>query len=314
MPANVVPCMHGRVRSLILSAARIAAGLYLAATLAAAWLLAQMALHPERRPVTESAPEGIGLPVENVDLTAQDGAHLKAWYIQPTQANGQAVILLHGVADNREGVAGYAPMFLRHGYTVLLPDSRAHGASGGAIPTYGVLERDDVRRWAAWMHPHATGCEYLFGESMGAAIAVQASAVTPGLCGVVAESTFASFRQIANDRIAQETATGLWFAQTLGAPARELALALVDLQYGVHLTEASPLAAIRQSHVPTLLICGTADDNIPMRHSLELDRARASHAQLWVVPGAAHTGAVAVDSVEFERRVVGWFTDHTIPR
>lgn len=294
--------------------ASILAVMWLLVSLLAAVVLAEMALRPDRRPVTETAPEGVRLPVENVALTAADGALLKGWYIQPAAPNGEGVILLHGVADNREGAAGYAPMFLRRGYAVLLPDSRAQGESGGSIPTYGLLERDDVRRWAAWLHPHAPGCEYLFGESMGAAIAVQASAVTPGICAVVAESSFATFREIANDRIAQETGTGLWFAETLGVPARELALGLVDLRYGVDRGKANPLDAIRTSHVPTLLICGTADDNIPMRHSLELDRAGGSHAELWVVPRAGHTGAVAAAPAEFERRVTAWFAEHTIPQ
>ena len=38
-------------------------------------------------------------------------------------------------------------MLLRHGYATLIPDARAHGRSGGNIPTYGVLEADDIRRW-----------------------------------------------------------------------------------------------------------------------------------------------------------------------
>ena len=80
-------------------------------------------------------------------------------------------------------------MFLKEGYRILLPDSRAHGDSGGAIATYGLLERDDIHRWADWarQQPH-TGCVYLFGESMGAAIALQATAADPNLCAVVVES------------------------------------------------------------------------------------------------------------------------------
>jgi alpha-beta hydrolase superfamily lysophospholipase len=280
----------------------------------AAGLLADLALHPDHRPLAPIDVVSTSLTPDDVELTAKDGAVLRAWYVAPAHPNGEGVILLHGMADNREGVAGYAEMFLRHGYAVLLPDSRAHGDSEGAIATYGVLERDDVRRWAAWLHSHAPGCEYLFGESMGAAIAVQASAVTPGICAVVAESSFATFREIADDRIAQETGLGLWFSHSLGAPARELAIAYVDLRYRVNLAEANPLQAIRASRVPTLLICGTADDNIPMRHSQQLYRAGAWHAQLWIVTGAEHTGASAVDPSAFERRVVGWFALHGQPQ
>jgi hypothetical protein len=204
-------------------------------------------------------------------------------------------------------------MFLRRGYSVLLPDSRAHGTSGGAIATYGVLERNDVRRWVQWLRFRNPGCNYLFGESMGGAIAIQASQVTPGVCAIVAEAPFATFREIADDRIAQSAHLGLWFSQTLAAPAREFALLYAGMRFHVDLAEASPLRSIRKSRVPTLLICGTADSNIPMRHSLELYRAAPSHTSLWIVQGAQHTGAAARDPAAFDQRVTDWFRTHTAP-
>jgi hypothetical protein len=289
-----------------------AAIVYCVVSIIAALILVQLAVHPGRRPLDPEAAAQLGVPVENVSIAAADGAFLKAWYAQPIHPNGAAVILLHGVGDNREGVIGFGSMFLRHGYAVLLPDSRAQGESGGALPTYGVLERNDVKQWAAWLRPHAPGCAFLFGESMGAAIAIQASAVTPGLCGVAAESAFATFREIANDRIAQVARQASWFPETVGALSREEALLYIDLDDHENLADASPLAAIRQSRVPTLLICGTADENIPMRHSFELYRAGRSHSELWIVEGADHTAAVSVNPAEFERRVVGWFDSHKV--
>ncbi|MGC2299342.1 MAG: alpha/beta fold hydrolase [Acidobacteriaceae bacterium] len=279
----------------------------------AGFTLAGMALHPDRKRLPQNAPVWLRSPVANVRISAAEGVPLQAWFIPAPHPNGAAVILMHGMADNREGVAGYAFMFLQHGYSVLLPDSRAHGASGGSVATYGVLERDDVRRWAAWLRRQAPGCEYLFGESMGAAIAIQASVVTPGLCAVTAESSFATFREIADDRISQFTGTGLWFPRTLGAPARDFALLYGLLRFHVNLADASPRRAIADSRVPTLLICGTADTNIAMRHSVELFRAGASHSELWIVEGAEHTGAASANPAEFERRMVGWFERHTVP-
>jgi hypothetical protein len=67
------------------------------------------------------------------------------------RGNGDAVILLHGVADNRMGMIGYADLLLRHGYAVLLPDARRHGESGGELATYGIKEAGDVRRWYDWV-------------------------------------------------------------------------------------------------------------------------------------------------------------------
>jgi alpha-beta hydrolase superfamily lysophospholipase len=54
------------------------------------------------------------------------------------------VLLFHGVSDNRTGVLGHAEFLLRHGYGVVVMDSRAHGESGGDMATYGWKERHDT--------------------------------------------------------------------------------------------------------------------------------------------------------------------------
>jgi uncharacterized protein len=93
---------------------------------------------------------------------------------------------------------GFAELFLSKGFTVLVPDSRAQGESGGAFPTYGLKERDDVHRWFDWLvmqqHPK---CIFGMGESMGAAVLLQSVEKENRFCAVVAESSFATFRQIA---------------------------------------------------------------------------------------------------------------------
>src|ERR1700677_4227154 len=66
-----------------------------------------------------------------VSVIARDNVHLNAWGLEPSKPNGNCVIVLHDIADSLAGSAGFAPMFLSQGYAVLLPDSRAHGTSGG---------------------------------------------------------------------------------------------------------------------------------------------------------------------------------------
>jgi hypothetical protein len=148
-------------------------GLYVVLSIVAGIYLAEAAIHPHRRPVTgrarymamvETYSNSGGEDVA-VDTTYQ--VKLKGWYVQPKDWNHEAVILLHGVSDDLEGVAGYSVMFLKAGYAVLLPDSRAHGESGGAIASYGVMERYDVAAWAVWLHQRMHGCTYLFGEIDG---------------------------------------------------------------------------------------------------------------------------------------------------
>lgn len=279
--------------------------------------LAEITLHLPRRPLrheTKAANvvrQQFHSELQNVSIQSRDGVELNAWYVRPSAANASAVILLHGITDNREGVAGFAPMFLNQGYTVLMPDSRAHGESGGTIATYGIRERYDIQRWSTWLKQRSNSCIYLFGESMGAAISLQATEVTSDLCAVAVESPFSTFREIAYDRMAQHTPFGTWFWRSAaGRPIIEIALAYAQWRYHVDLTQADPEIALEHSKVSALLIAGTADHNIPMRHSAELMRTSGSHASLWVVQGADHGGAVTVAGPEFEHRIVEWFQQH----
>lgn len=249
--------------------------------------------------------------LEDTQIVAADGTTLKAWFVVPPDPNGRSVIVLHGIGDNREGAAGFADMFLVHGYSVLLPDSRAHGESGGEIVTFGIFERDDVRRWVTWVRKRAPGCIYLLGESLGAAIAVQATAVTPQLCAVAVESPYSTFREIAYERLGRATGLGPLFWRTVGRPAIEVAILYAGARYDIDLPLADPESAAVGSHVPSLLIAGTADRNIPAHHAQELERACPSHCSLWVVPGADHGGAVTVAPAEFRERVLEWFQGHS---
>jgi alpha-beta hydrolase superfamily lysophospholipase len=278
------------------------------------------ALHPSRRPVTpedlavaRAVSERDGATLTGVSIAADDGTALRAWSFARRKGNGDAVILLHGQGDNRAGMLGTADMLLRHGYSVLAPDARAQGESDGTIATYGVKEADDVRRWYAWLErslspsPH---CVYGLGESMGAAIVLEAVATEPGLCAVVAESTFSSFREAAYVRLGQAFHTGSWLGRTLLRPAVEAGMMDARWRYGVDLERASPAKAVAASHVPILLIHGLADANLPARFSEQMKAENAAIA-LWEPLNAGHCGAASAEPAEYQRRVLNWLAGHS---
>jgi pimeloyl-ACP methyl ester carboxylesterase len=289
---------------------------YVAACLTVGVLLAEFSLRLHKLPLEDVAVHRSHLQhrfraqVTDVSLTAADGAVLAGWFIQPPNPTGKSVIILHGLTANRVGSISFAEVFLDRGYSVLVPDSRDHGESGGAIETYGILERNDIRLWTKWIRQRAPGCTYLLGESLGAAIGLQATAVTPSLCAVAVESPYATFRAISYDRLGGEAGTGSLFWKTLGRPILEVAIAYTKLRYGIYLPDANPKAAVERASTPTLLIAGTADRDIPMHHAQELEAACPSHCALWIVPGANHGAASTVAHAEFDQRVVNWFDSH----
>ncbi len=285
----------------------------------------EWALHPGRRLLNsklEAQAQAIAernhAKLTEVSVLANDGVTLRAWSIQPQHGNGDAVILPHGHTDNRAGMLGNAELLLGHGYAVLLPDARTHGSSGGDLATYGVKEADDLRRWFDWLQQSETPrCIDGLGESMGAAQLLQSLRSTTGFCAVVAESSFASFREASYDRLGEKLHAGAWAGRTLLRPAVEAGFLYARWKYGIDFEHASPENAVTASRVPVLLIHGLKDTNLPPRHSEEI-RAHSSSrnpaVELWEPAEANHCGAAVAEPEEFERRVIGWFESHDAAR
>jgi alpha-beta hydrolase superfamily lysophospholipase len=265
-------------------------------------VLCEAALHPARRPVAPTRD------ASTVQVTAQDGIDLRAWLFRPDRSNGDAVLILHGIADSRGSQLGLARMFLAHGYLVLAPDSRAHGESGGDLATYGLLEADDVHRWVSWLdeqgHPLRV---FGLGESLGGAVLIQSLAVEHRLNAIVADSAYSSFERIAQDRVAERLPFPLKIGRILAEPPIWAGFLYARLRYGLDFRKASPEAVIAQSSTPVLLIHGLYDRMTPPEHSEILAARNRRDVTLWLVPGAGHTGAYSVEPVEFERRVLDFY-------
>ncbi len=123
----------------------------------AGWMGAPGFLHPEKRVFTADMVRDadvtfaqIGARREDFDVRAPDGVTLRGWKVRTAKPNGAWVLVFHGVADNRYGTEEHARMLLQRGYGVVMMDSRAHGASGGEMASYGWLERKDVSAAIDW--------------------------------------------------------------------------------------------------------------------------------------------------------------------
>jgi len=297
--------------------ALLALTLYLTFCIVGGIFVADGTLHPARRPLTseeistaQKAARTLDANLTDATITTPDHINLRAWIIHPHHPSGNAVLLLHGLGDNRIGMTGYAQLLLVHGFTVLLPDARAHGVSGGPLATYGLLESNDIHEWFDFLqaqdHPR---CIFALAESMGAAQLLQSLDTHPNFCAVAAESSFANFREIAYDRMGQPFHLGPWFGRTILRPLVEVAFLRARWKYNLKMNEISPENSAAATNIPILLIHGQVDSNIPVRHSRRI-HARNPQTQLWEVPGADHCGALSVAPQEFEQRILTWFAPH----
>jgi pimeloyl-ACP methyl ester carboxylesterase len=270
-------------------------------------------LHPTLRPLTaesvqsaERALRQTGAVRKDFVVRTDDGVVLRGWKVYPRQANGDWVLLFHGVSDNRMGMLGQAQLLLRHGYSVGMMDARAHGESGGSIATYGWLERNDTRAIANALYAAETPRTlFALGSSMGAAIALQSAAVEPRIAGVVAESSFSDLQEVAYDYAGLHWTP--WLGRTIFRPGIWTGLYEMEKRGGFAASDVSPGKAVALRPFPVLLICDALDHTIPCRHSRRLLEAATGPKQLWEVPLSGHAAALGNASAEYEQRVIAFF-------
>jgi uncharacterized protein len=285
----------------------------LAGSAAIGAMIGEGVLHPRVRPLTprliqeaDRIFEQVGSTREDFVVRAADGVRLRGWKVHPRQANGDWVLLFHGVSDNRAGMLGQAQLLLRHGYGVVMMDSRAHGESGGRMATYGWLERWDTRAVTNALYKTEAPRElFALGSSMGAAIALQSAAVEPRIAGVVAESSFSDLREVAYDYAGLHWSP--WLGKTLFRPATWTAVYEVEKHGGFDADAVSPEKAVASRPFAVLLVCDKLDHTVPCRHSRQIFRAAIGARQLWEAPKAGHASALGTAPQEYERRVIGFF-------
>ena len=279
----------------------------------AGWIVAPWFLHPVQRPLTPELIQRADIAFsqnhthhEEFDVRASDGSILRGWKVRSAKPTGDWVLLFHGVADNRMGVLEHALVLLNAGYDVVMMDARAHGASDGAMATYGWLERNDTRAIVdsleATEHPRHL---FALGESMGAGIALQSAGVEPRLEAVVAEASFASLREASYDYAGLRRYP--WLGKTLFAPGTWTMIYRAGSLANLPPSDVSPEKAVAARAFPVLLICDAADVALPCRHTQRIYGAARGPKQMWIVPGAFHTAALGYEPVEFRGRVLGFY-------
>lgn len=276
-------------------------------------MLGRGVLHPMVRQLTETSIQSservlqiAGAVPEDFVIRALDGVLLRGWKVRPTGANGDWALLFHGVADNRTGMTGQAALLLRHGYGVVMMDSRAHGESGGNMATYGWLERQDTRAIVDAVNSTEMPRHFFaLGSSMGAAIALQSAAIEPRIAGVVAESSFSDLREVTYDYAGLHWSPFL--GETLFRPGTWTVISTAQKEGGFAIDEVSPEKSVSTRPFPVLLICDGSDRIIPCRHTRRIFKAATGPKELWEVPRAGHASAIGAEPAEYERRVIAFF-------
>ena len=252
--------------------------------------------------VTHKHREAIGDPpgpgYEQVSFESSDGLRLSGWYV-PSR-NRAAIVVVHGGGGDRTGAVRHARLLARHGYGVLLYDSRGRGESEGSPNAFGWGWAKDVAGALAFLDgrpdvdPDRIGG---LGLSTGADVLIEVAAERRELKAVVADgATAGSFADYRNLVGLDEAAP---FYLTMYTAARVLS----GTGPGEPLEDAVAKIAPR----PLLLIA--AGKGVAQERDFNRLYAAAARepVELWDLPEVHHTAAIRERSREYEQRVVGLF-------
>ncbi len=204
-----------------------------------------------RSPVTDSYP----LPHQTFHITTADGINLEGWYAPHDSAKG-TIILFHGHAGNRAGVAKESFVFHDMGYNVCLVDFRAHGNSSGNICTIGYYEASDVKATYDFVAAKGDKNIILWGVSLGAATIMKAMADYPEIkpSKIILQMPFASLEDAVKGRL-----------RIMGLPAQPLSTMLTfwgGVEQGFWGFNHDPYIYAKQVHTPVLFQWGRNDQRV----------------------------------------------------
>ncbi len=158
---------------------------------------------------------------EKIKLQTNNKLLVDGWYAA-TDTVKACVIFLHGITNNKAVLLKEANEFKQWGYNILLIDFRAHGHSEGNKSSFGFKETDEAEKAFEFARKRGNKNIILYGSSMGAAVAMKATAknkISPD--AIIADMPFASLQDHLKAR-----------ARVLGFPSQPFAF-LVTLWIGI---------------------------------------------------------------------------------
>ncbi|MEG5171910.1 alpha/beta fold hydrolase [Microcoleus sp. B3-D7] len=193
---------------------------------------------------------------------------------------GGVVLYLHGNASNVGANVEHAYRFHRLGLSVFVMDYRGYGKSQGDFPSESQVYEDAQLAWDYLVKQRGINPNqiYLYGHSLGGAIAIDLAVRHPEAAGLIVEGSFTSTRAMVNFQ------KGLFWM----FPIDFLLTQRFD-----------SLSKVDRLQMPVLFIHGTADNVVPVEMSKKLFDAAPEPKQLYIVPEGGHTNVAQIGGAEY---------------
>jgi alpha-beta hydrolase superfamily lysophospholipase len=121
---------------------------------------------------------------------------LHSLWLERPEADAPVLLYLHGARWDVSGSAQRMQQLNALGFSVLGIDYRGFGRSSDELPSEGSACEDARAAWSWLAARHAQAKRYVYGHSLGGAIAVQLATQIGDASGVIVEGTFTSIPEV----------------------------------------------------------------------------------------------------------------------
>jgi len=213
-----------------------------------------------------------------IDFASQEtgqGAKLHGLWLAHADPAAPVLLYLHGARWDVTGSASRIRRMQELGFNVLAIDYRGFGKTSRELPSEAMAREDARAAWAWLAERHPAARRYIFGHSLGGAIAVDLASQVDDEAGLIVEGSFTSIRDVFNSMRWGWLPLGPLITQRFDAAER-----------------------IGRVGSPVLVVHGSADRMIPpsLGHTL-YERANGPKRWMLVEGGSHHdTNARAQDA------------------
>ncbi|PSB04826.1 alpha/beta hydrolase [Merismopedia glauca] len=260
-----------RLKKLFIGVLGLGTTAYVLATLVLYFLQSKLIFIPSQ--VIETTPATFKLPYQEIWLPVKNSRgeveKMHGWWLPSSQPNAKVLLYLHGNGLNIGANVAHANRFHKLGFSVLLMDYRGYGRSEGGFPTEASVYEDAATMWDYLVNQQRISPQniFIYGHSLGGAIAVDLAAKHPNAAALIVESSFASIRKMVD-----------YQPQYRFFP--------IDL---ILRNKFDSVTKVRSLKMPVLFFHGTVDTTIPYQMSEQLFAAAPEPKRLLLIPKAGHS-------------------------
>ncbi len=134
--------------------------------------------------------------IEHESALSGTRVKLHALWVAAESESAPVLLYLHGARRNVAGSAFRIRQMQQLGFSVLAVDYRGFGKSSDELPSEELVYEDARAAWAYLAREHPQRNRYIFGHSLGGAIAVQLATEVDDSKGLIVEGTFTSIPEV----------------------------------------------------------------------------------------------------------------------